>query len=599
MNGQVNSVAELELQRDQLMAEKAEKEVASSIASAEKQNAVKADRVEAAAKAAEARSAVTKVNAELKRLEKALAKAQTAAEKQAKIEAKAAAAAERAEARRIQAELAQSNPLMGFEVNYSALGAWVAERAKGRACYVEGAGWGEWTGTHWQFSRKPSAGLLDRVRRLYAMETGEVADKLNSNAKSAENILAHAEGAMTLTREVFNAPTVAHLVAFQNVTVNLKTGKSMPHDPEHYMTGCLSCDYDESADLDRILRTFARFWPNDTETQDMFQTALGYSATGEVAAKRSFFMPGNQEDASKNGDNGKSLVQDALVQLFGMGRGGWGTSVKPGIILDTGDRDANSHDGAKTPVIWKRFAMSSEPRKGSTVESGEFNRFSGGDSQPIRAPYGDTAIQTVIYAKLWMSLNDMPRFKSFNHATKIRLTPFPFNETFYDPGKAPEGCQEKELGLKEWMASEEGQKALGLYVVRGAMKYYDCNGGKAGNFPDSPLVAATREKLMATANPFNEMFEDWLVFDERADITETAMHKLLREFLGGVQKEWHKPVFVEALSGQGVVQKKVKGDRYYRGVRLSEKGQRIADMLGHKHCVYMRKAEHLSVVAGE
>ena len=310
-------------------------------------------------------------------------------------------------------------------------------------------------------------------------------------------------------------------------------------------------------------------------------------------------MTGNQEDATRNGDNGKSLVQDGIVQLFGMGRGGWATSVKPGIILDTGDRDANNHDGAKTPVIWKRFAMSSEPRKGSTVESGEFNRFSGGDSQPIRAPYGDTAVQTVIYAKLWMSLNDMPRFKSFNHATKVRLTPFPFNETFYDRGRAPEGGQEKELGLKEWLASDEGQKALGLYVVRGAMSYYACNGGKAGNFPDSPLVAATRDKLMATANPFYEMFEDWLVFDDRADITVTAMNKLLREFLGGVQKDWHKSVFTEALSGRGVMQKKIKGDRYYRGVRLSEKGQRIAEVLGHKNCVFVRKSDHLSVVAVE
>ena len=45
---QVKSVAEFEIQRDELMAEKAELEIAASIASAEKQNAVKADRVEAA-----------------------------------------------------------------------------------------------------------------------------------------------------------------------------------------------------------------------------------------------------------------------------------------------------------------------------------------------------------------------------------------------------------------------------------------------------------------------------------------------------------------------------------------------------------------------
>lgn len=593
MNEQGNLVAELELQRDQLMAEKAEKEIAASIASAEKQNAVKADRVEAAAKAAEARSAVTQVNAQLKQVEKALAKAQTAAEKQAKIEAKAAAAAERAEARRIQAELAQSNPLMGFEVNYSALGAWVADRAKGRACFVEGAGWGEWTGTHWQFSRKPSAGLLDRVRRLYATETGEVAEKLNSNAKSAENILAHAQGSLMVPRDRFNQPRVAHLVAFQNVTVNLRTGETMPHDPDHFMTGCLSCDFDEKADEGRIERTFARFWPEDDETQRIFQIALGYSMTGETAAKRSFFMVGDQDRSLSNGDNGKSLVQDALVKLFGYGLGGWGAAVKPGLILDTGDRDANSHDGAKTPLIWRRFAMSSEPRKGASIEAGEFKRLSGGDVQSARPPHSEHSVEFVNFASFWMSLNDMPRFKSFDRATRVRLTPFPFTETFHDPGCAPEGGQEKELGLKEWLESEDGQKALALYVVRGAMAYYAENDGAAGNFPDSPRMVELRDQIMNAANPFNEMFDDWLEFSPRADTGETAMHKLLSEHLGCRPREWEKSAFIEALKGQGVERKKVKGYRLYRGVGLTDRGREVAKRFGHVNPDHWRRPVQL------
>lgn len=43
----------------------------------------------------------------------------------------------------------------------------------------------------------------------------------------------------------------------------------------------------------------------------------------------------------------------------------------------------------------------------------------------------------------------------------------------------------------------------------------------------------------------------------------------------------------------------VEMNGYYRGVRLSEKGRRIADRLGHKHCVYVRKDNHLAVVAAE
>ncbi|MFC2967337.1 hypothetical protein [Acidimangrovimonas pyrenivorans] len=592
-----NFVGAFEEKRDQLLAEKAEKEIHAAAASARRQSAQKHDREAAAIEAAQARAAVTEVNARLRQAEKDLAAAQSEAKKIAKDQAKLEAMNERAEARRIREQLAEDNPLLAFEVNYSALGAWVAERASGRACYTEGAGWGEWTGTHWQFSRKPSAELLDRVRRLYAAERGEVAEKLNSNAKSAENILSHAKGALTVPRDRFNTFAVAHLIAFQNCTVDLRTGDTMPHDPEHYMTGCLQCDYDENADLDRVLRTFARFWPKDHETAEMFQTAIGYSATGEVAAKRSFFMVGNQDNALQNGDNGKSLVQDALVKLFGIGLGGWGAAVKPGIILDTGDRDANSHDGAKTPLIWRRMAMSSEPRKGSSIEAGEFKRLSGGDVQSARPPHAEHAVEFVNFASFWMSLNDMPRFKSFDRATRVRLTPFPFTETFYDPGTAPEGGQEKEFGLKEWLESEDGQKALALYVVSGAMKYYAANDGKAGNFPDSARVAELREQIMKNANPYREMFENWLEFSPRADVTKSSISSLLSDHLGGRPKDREKSAFEDALRGQGVTEVKVRGIRMWRGVGLTVEGRKVASLRGHHNPDTWRPA--VRIVAAE
>lgn len=582
MNEHGDAVGELELQCDQLLAEKAEKEIEAATASARRQSAGKSDREAAAVEAAKARAAITEVNTKLRRAEKALEKAQSAAAKKAKAEDKTIAAEERAQARRIQAQLAESNPLLGFDVNYSALGAWVAESADGLACYTEGAGWGEWKGTHWQFSRKPSAELLDRVRRLYSTAQGEVAERLNSNAKSAENILAHAQGALTVPRDRFNQFSVAHLVAFKNCTVDLRTGQTMPHDPRHYMTGCLQCEYDETADLDRVLRTFARFWPDDPETAEMFQTAVGYSATGEVAAKRSFFMVGNQENSLMNGDNGKSLVQDALVKLFGFGLGGWGTAVKPGIILDTGDRDANSHDGAKIPLVWRRLATSSEPRKGASIEAGEFKRLSGGDVQSARPPHAEQPIEFVNVASLWMSLNDIPRFKSFDWATRVRLTPFPFMETFYDPGTAPEGGQEKEFGLKSWLEGEDGQKALALYVVRGATMYYAANGGKAGNFKDSPRVAELREQILNAANPYRELFETWLEFSPRADTTKSAISSLLMEHLRARPKDFERNAFEEALRGQGVTEVKVKGIRMWRGVGLTAEGRKIASLKGHR-----------------
>ena len=112
-------------------------------------------------------------------------------------------------------------------------------------------------------------------------------------------------------------------------------------------------------------------------------------------------------------------------------------------------------------------------------------------------------------------------------------------------------------------------------------------------------MAANRKKLMASANPFNEIFQGWLEFDDQWDTTEAGMNRLLREFIDAPQKDWHKAVFIEALSGHGVVPKKIKGTRYYCGGGLSKKGQRMADTIGHKHCVHYRRPDHVSVVAAE
>jgi hypothetical protein len=194
-------------------------------------------------------------------------------------------------------------------------------------------------------------------------------------------------------------------------------------------------------------------------------------------------------------------------------------------------------------------------------------------------------------------MNTVPRFKAWDKATRGRLTAFPFTEAFYDPGRAPAGCQEKELGLKEWLESDDGMRALGLYAVRGAMRFYAHNGGKAGNFPDSTAVAELRDRILKAANPFAELFENWLAFNPRADTTKSAMSVLLGEHLGARPKGHEKSLFVSALKGEGVTEVKINGIRYWRGVGLTEEGRKVAASRGHGVADVWRA--HLHAVAAE
>ncbi|WP_147277368.1 hypothetical protein [Rhodovulum sp. 12E13] len=141
---------EMEAAQQQADADK----VAASEASAIASTARKAEKVKAARRAAEARAKAQASAKTVKTLEKKIA----AAEKQAKADAKqaekarAAEAANAAYAERMQK--AEECPLFMMEVDWPALGAWAAKSLKGKVCYVEGAGWGMWAGTHWHFVPK-------------------------------------------------------------------------------------------------------------------------------------------------------------------------------------------------------------------------------------------------------------------------------------------------------------------------------------------------------------------------------------------------------------------------------------------------------------
>lgn len=578
---------------DELFEQLKQLRIKAAEASARARTAPKEEQVAATLHAAELRAQVSDMSRKVKTAETELRKAQKNADAHARRRAEAAYRKQHEAEAAARAQARKTDPFLAKDIDYPALGAWLAQRAGDRACFVEGCGWGEWTGTHWQFSRKASASLLDRVRRSYGDRVGEVVSKLNANARSAHHILDHAQAALTRPRDLFNRPAVAHLVAFTNTTVDLRTGQAIPHDPKHYMTGCLPTEYDETADIQRVRDVFARFWPDDPETAEMFQTAVGYSLTGEVSAKRIFFMVGNQNAALENGDNGKSLVQNALLKMFGLGAGGWGAAIKSSLITDAGDRDANSHDGGKLPLIWRRFAMASEFRHGAAIDAGEFNRLSGGDIQTVRPPHGDQAIEFVNQAAMWFSMNTVPRFKTWDKATRVRLTPFPFTQTFWDPGCAPEGEPEKEIGLKEWLESAEGQKALALYAVRGAVRFYELNAGRPGNFPDSAAVSSLRDQILNTANPFSDMFEEWLTFSENADTLKSAMSLLLDQQLGHKARPHERDLFFSALKGLGVREVKIKGYRYWRGVGLSPEGRAIAATEGIKSPDIWRRAPDL------
>ncbi|WP_233489370.1 hypothetical protein, partial [Rhodovulum sp. 12E13] len=71
-------------------------------------------------------------------------------------------------------------------------------------------------------------------------------------------------------------------------------------------------------------------------------------------------------------------------------------------------------------------------------------------------------------------------------------------------------------------------------------------------------------------------------FARRASAIQNVLQQPVKAHLGGSgqPKQWEKETFERALAGRGVVQKKLNGTRYWRGVSLTEEGKKLAQLSG-------------------
>lgn len=71
---------------------------------------------------------------------------------------------------------------------------------------------------------------------------------------SATSALKFARGKLTLTRK--EQPENKHLRAFQNCTVDMRTGQSMQHNAKHYLTSAIACEYVDNKECPEIFKQF-------------------------------------------------------------------------------------------------------------------------------------------------------------------------------------------------------------------------------------------------------------------------------------------------------------------------------------------------------
>lgn len=195
--------------------------------------------------------------------------------------------------------------------------------------------------------------------------------------------------------------------------INLRTGQTIEHNPDYYLTKITGAEYSPNVDCPRWLTFLREIFNNDDDLIRYVQKAVGYSLTGTTKEQCVFFLYGN-------GRNGKSTFLEVVRSIFG----DYCSNIQPETIMVK-----HSQGGAINSDIARlkgaRLVTTVEPNEGARLNEGLLKQLTGDDVVTARKLYGDEFEFTPVF-KLWMATNHKPIIRGTDTGIwrRIHLIPF-------------------------------------------------------------------------------------------------------------------------------------------------------------------------------
>ncbi|WP_274941775.1 phage/plasmid primase, P4 family [Chordicoccus furentiruminis] len=231
-------------------------------------------------------------------------------------------------------------------------------------------------------------------------------------------------------------------------TVDLKTGKMRPHDPQDFITKMTAV----SPSLDGMNEWLAfldRLTCGDRELQDYLQVCSGMEAVGSVYVEKLTVAYGR-------GGNGKSTFYNAKARAMG---DYYGTLSAETLTVNC--RKNKSPEYAE--LRGKRLVIAAELQEGMRLDTAVVKQLCSTDPIQAEKKYKDPfkflpSHTTVLYT------NHLPKVGTNDSGTWDRLVVVPFNARF-------RGMQGEILNYTEYLLEHCGGAILS-WVIEGARKFY-------------------------------------------------------------------------------------------------------------------------------
>jgi putative DNA primase/helicase len=271
-----------------------------------------------------------------------------------------------------------------------------------------------------------------------------------------------------------------------NGTVDLRTGRLRPHNPNDMITKLAPVNYDPNAKSQMWDEFLATVTSGDVSMLEFLQIAIGYSATGSTAEEKLFFIHGPAA-------SGKSTFLESVKAALG----GYAQTANFEAFLQRQQVGGARNDIAK--LNGARLVVSIEVDEGKRLAEGLVKMLTGGDTVSARFLYKEE-FEFVPQFKLWLAANDAPKVKDNDEALWRRILHVPFECVIPKEDRDP--------NIKATLRdTKDSGPAILAWIVKGVLKWQE----KGLVVPE--VIEASTEEYRQSQDPLRDFFDDECEFD--------------------------------------------------------------------------------------
>lgn len=414
-----------------------------------------------------------------------------------------------------------------------------AEIFRDVACYnVTSRSWGTYNGIVWKndvegMNVEQFAKLLSRSLLIYSADVGEksfseFACKLQDRRRR-EIMIKDSRDFTFCDRSQFDSDPL--LFNTQNCVIDLRTGKSMDHDPTLRLSKVSNVVYDPEVRSEDFERFISEIMQNDADKIKYLQKIFGYCLTGTNPQEEAYIVYGATTR------NGKSTLLDTIEYLFG----DYACNIMPETLAQQKDKNSRQASGDIARLDGIRLVHCGEPPKRMKFDVALLKSMTGGDQITARH-LNEREFQFKAIFKLLINTNFLPLVTDDTLFSSDRLHVISFDRHF--------NPEEQDVHLKERLRSPENLSGIFNWCLDG-LRMYQEEGETL--YPPESVVRAT-DDYRAKSDKLKCFMQDALIPDRGSTIsvkrTYTVYAEWCRDNGYGVE---NKSNFLDEIRSKGLL----------------------------------------------